>query len=247
MANLNNIGGIHYEIMKRCYNPKSVMWKTYGALGITVCEEWHNRDNFRKWCKDNGYVKGKRVDRIDSTKGYFPENCFLGNKNTMKNGYNMMIKKRAKENREIKNMIGLRKYYDSPVFGVYNGMKKRCYKSKTDNFMNYGGRGIKICDEWLGKYGFNNFHLWSMENGYRKGLSIDRIDVNGNYSPDNCKWSTVLEQANNKRNTIYVKWNDEIITLSNFSRKYNMKYGMLYGRIRKGMSIEEAVNDIIYN
>lgn len=80
MADLNSIGGLHYEMMRRCYNPKSIAFKSYGAKGIKVCEEWHDRDNFRKWCNENGYTKGLRLNRIDSTKDYCPENCVLGNK-----------------------------------------------------------------------------------------------------------------------------------------------------------------------
>ena len=75
MASLDTIGGLHYEMMRRCYNPKSIAFKSYGAKGIKVCEEWHNRDNFRKWCNENGYVKGLRLNRIDNNKGYSPDNC----------------------------------------------------------------------------------------------------------------------------------------------------------------------------
>ena len=71
MASLNNIGGLHYEMMKRCYNEKSVAFKDYGAKGIVVCEEWHDRDVFRKWCIENGYIKGMRLERVDCSKGTY--------------------------------------------------------------------------------------------------------------------------------------------------------------------------------
>ena len=78
-------------------------------------------------------------------------------------------------------------------------MKSRCYNPNSCNYKNYGARGIKICDEWLGKDGYNNFKKWSLENGYKKELSLDKIDNNGNYSPNNCRWTTRRIQNINKR------------------------------------------------
>lgn len=75
MADLNSLGGIHYEMMRRCYNPKSVMWKWYGEKGIGVCEEWHDREAFKKWARDNGYEKGMRLERKDFSSNYCPDNC----------------------------------------------------------------------------------------------------------------------------------------------------------------------------
>ena len=84
MADLNSIGGIHYEMMRRCYNEKSIAYKDYGAKGIVVCEEWHDRENFRKWSHENGYVKGLRLNRIDSKGNYTPDNCVFGECNKKK-------------------------------------------------------------------------------------------------------------------------------------------------------------------
>ena len=81
-------------------------------------------------------------------------------------------------------------------------MKSRCYNPNSCNYKNYGARGIKVCDEWLGKDGYNNFEKWALKNGYKKELSLDKIDNNGDYSPNNCRWTTRRIQNINKRPTI---------------------------------------------
>lgn len=76
------------------------------------------------------------------------------------------------------------------IYSVYANIKYRCYNSNHHEFYNYGGKGIKVCDEWLGEKGFDNFYRWALENGYQEGLTIDRIDSDENYEPCNCQWIT---------------------------------------------------------
>lgn len=103
MADLNSIGGIHYEMMKRCYNEKSIMYRNYGAVGIKVCEEWKNRENFKVWAINNGYIKGLRLQRKDTTKDYTPDNCYFSSDyKKITNGKNQKIKQDIKKNKAKK-------------------------------------------------------------------------------------------------------------------------------------------------
>lgn len=121
----------------------------------------------------------------------------------------------------------------SKLYYAYRNMKNRCFYEKSSEYKNYGGRGITICDEWIGEKGFENFKNWSTENGYSEELTIDRIDCDGNYEPNNCRWVNLITQANNKRNNRYISINGEIGTVANMARKYNVDYWNLM-RYSKG-------------
>jgi hypothetical protein len=116
-------------------------------------------------------------------------------------------------------------------------MKIRCYDRNEPNYPNYGGRGIKVCDEWFNKEnGFINFYNWAIENEYRGDLSIDRIDVNGNYEPSNCRWATRKVQGNNKRNNRVIEINGEEKTITEWADEYKLNPSTFIHRIKLGIS-----------
>lgn len=131
----------------------------------------------------------------------------------------------------------------SRLYNIHKGMKGRCYNKNNKDYNNYGGRGIKICDEWMDKEkGFINFVNWALSNGYKENLSIDRINVNGNYCAENCRWATIKEQSNNTRNNMFLSYNGEEKTLEQWSELFGINKTTLRGRILRGWSLEDAFN-----
>ncbi len=244
MADQNFIGGIHYEMMRRCYNPNSVTYSSFGAIGIKVCDEWHDREVFRKWAKENGFKKGLRLCRKDSSKDYSPENCYFGEGNKAKHGKNEAIKKSIKENKIKKARIGLKRYTDSPLYKTYYSMHTRCEKPNHKHFKHYGGRGITVCDEWSGENGFYNFHKWAQSSGWRPGLTLDRIDNEKGYNPDNCRWATATEQTRNRRTTLFFEYRGMKLTIKEISELEKISDSLLrYRLIDKKMSLQDAINE----
>ena len=131
----------------------------------------------------------------------------------------------------------------SRLYGIWSGMKNRCYNQNCQDYPQYGGRGIKLCEAWMND--FESFRQWAYSNGYKDTLSIDRIDVNGDYKPENCRWATPAIQSNNRTNTIFVEAFGKQQSLSDWAKEYGIKYHTLYARIYKlGMSPEQALNYI---
>lgn len=125
------------------------------------------------------------------------------------------------------------------LYNVWKGVKQRCLNPNSSAYKNYGGRGITICESW--KNSFTSFYEWSMANGYKKGLTIDRIDNNSNYSPENCRWTDRITQANNKRVNKYITINGKVDTLSNWMKFYNIGKTKYYNRLKKGFSEQQAL------
>ena len=125
------------------------------------------------------------------------------------------------------------------LYKIWCGIKARCKNSNATDYDIYGGRGITICEEW--KNDFSLFYNWAVNNGYKDNLTIDRVDTNGNYCPENCKWSTTKEQSNNKRNNKYITYKGQTKTLSQWCDELGLKYSKIKQRIQSGnWSVERA-------
>lgn len=124
------------------------------------------------------------------------------------------------------------------LYQVWNAMKSRCGNPNNSHYYRYGGRGIKVCAEWSD---YAPFRKWAYENGYDEGLTIDRINNDGDYCPENCRFITMDEQMRNTSRNVFVEYKGERMTISELSRKCGVKYGTLYRRLKSGYSVEEAV------
>ena len=129
---------------------------------------------------------------------------------------------------------------DSRLYNIWTSMKARCETSKKQKFIkDYQNRGINICAEW---HDFSVFQKWALENGYKDDLSIDRIDNNKGYYPENCRWADNFTQANNKRNNHWLTYNNKTQTIAQWSKELSIKYNALNERLRKGWSVERALS-----
>ena len=126
------------------------------------------------------------------------------------------------------------------LYHVYYSMLNRCYNPLDHNYCNYGGRGIKVSEEW--KNNFLVFHEWAKHNGYKEHLTIERINVNGNYECSNCKWITQTEQTNNTRRTVLLSYNGETMNINQWAKRLGINKNTFWRYIRvKHMTIEQVI------
>ncbi len=214
-----------YKVWKsmrvKCYSSNKDNHHKKGE--IWICDEWKDDPvAFFNWANQDGYKEGLQLVRKDKEDGYYPENCAF-----------LKIDEASKTH-------GMRR---TRLYNIWTQFKQRCTNKNNDRYEQYGGRGITVCDEWME---FEVFSKWANENGYKNSLSIDRLDVNGNYEPSNCKWSTGLEQSRNKRNTRYVTINEVTKSLSEWSEESGIPYKTLQRRLYTGCKEENLLAPIGY-
>lgn len=144
---------------------------------------------------------------------------------------------REKASERMKKMSKTHGLSKTRLYSIWKNIHSRCLNKNNPGYQNYGGRGITLCDEW---HDYKNFYQWSMSNGYKDDLTIDRIDVNGSYEPSNCRWTSKKMQGNNKRNNYYIEYNGETKTLMEWAECLHMNYDKLKYRIYHNWSIEDA-------
>lgn len=131
------------------------------------------------------------------------------------------------------------------LYTIHKGILARCNNKNHRDYHNYGGRGIVVCDEW--KNNFMSFYNWAIKNGYEDNLTLERVNVDGNYEPTNCTWITIAEQQLNKRNTIYVEHNGERERLSDLSNRIGISWKTLKYRLEQNYKYEDLIKPAIYN
>lgn len=127
------------------------------------------------------------------------------------------------------------KYYKL-IRHSWDSMNSRCFNKNNISYQNYGGRGITVCEHWST---IENFYNWAIKNGFKPGLSIDRINVDGNYEPDNCRWATMEIQQNNRRNNHKVKYQGRLLTLSRLSKIVGISSATLAWRLKNNWKYED--------
>lgn len=128
----------------------------------------------------------------------------------------------------------------SPLYHIYMTMKARCGNPNNHKYARYGGRGISICNEWTSD--FMTFYNWAIINGFKQGLSIDRINLDGNYTPENCKWSTPKEQARNTSTNRNIAFLGKTKCLQEWANEMGIKRETIAMRLNKGWSIGDTFN-----
>lgn len=133
---------------------------------------------------------------------------------------------------------GLEKH---PLYSTWKNMKKRCNNPNASEYENYGGKGICVGEDWSNN--FQSFYDWSIDNGWSKELTIDRIDTNGNYCPENCRWASIEVQMNNMTRNHYIEYEGNTYTLSTLAKHLNIPYNIVRYRLSNcKWNIEQLIN-----
>ena len=209
---------MHKGIEKCLSKYNNIIGKQFNSLKVLSIHSQTKNGQYNLLCKCNcGNIKPIRASRVING---ITKTCGCRNR-----GYNYCTPNKLS-----------RKYPN--LYSIWNTMKHRCYNPKHHKYINYGSRGIKVCKEWEKQ--FEPFLNWAINNGYQKGLTIDRIDVNGNYEPSNCRWVTHTIQARNKTNNRIVEYKGSKKCLAQWCDELKIPYDTVRARIYLGWTIDKA-------
>lgn len=206
---------------KRAYNFKDLTGSKFGRLTVV------------------------KLDRVEKGKVYWSCKCDCGNEIVVSRSSLTSENTKScgclhKELAKYKNYShGMSK---ERIYKIWSGIKKRCNNIKDSNYKNYGARGIKVCNDWTKD--FMIFYDWAIKNGYKEDLTIDRINVNGNYEPSNCRWISQVEQNRNQRSNIKITINGKTKLLSDWARETNIDRRTISRRIQLGWKNEELLTEV---
>lgn len=200
---------------------KNLIGNTYGRLTVISRAESTKRGQSMWNCKcDCGQTVTVRSDHL---KGGVTKSC------------GCYQKEWARESATAHGSTGTR------LYGIWLNMRNRCNNPLVGCYSDYGGRGITVCPEW--RDSFETFRDWALANGYQDNLTIERKDTNGNYCPENCKWATMVEQQNNRRNSHYLEYNGEAKTIAQWARTTGLAENTIRSRLNYGWSVEKTLTE----
>jgi hypothetical protein len=213
-SNDNPLYRLWKSTRQKCQNPDNKSYKSFGGKGILFYEDWNDFDVFSEWALANGYTKGKTIELIDKDASFSPKNCFF----SAKFQHHGMSQSR--------------------IYIEWKCMLLRCNTPSHKSYKDYGGRGISVCSQW---HEFPNFQEWALANGYNDNLTIDRIDVNGNYEPSNCRYVDMVTQCNNRRSSKFLTYQGKTLSVSQWARELGLSRNAIFGRLKRGLPIEEVL------
>lgn len=219
----------------------------YNAIEVMAMEHWNKGHGFHDLSgqRFGRLVAIGKADRMCGRKCYWDCLCDCGNKKIVRSdslvGGTIRSCGCLKREAEVKNfsIVNNHKQTRSPLYNRWNSMIQRCKNPNTAAYKYYGGRGIIVCDEWKN---INCFIEWAERNGYKENLTIDRIDVNGNYEPSNCRWITMAEQSYNRTDSVYHTWEGETLTTMQWVHKYNIPLAVAWGYKANGVPFTEIIS-----
>lgn len=212
--------------MKNINRVNDLTGRKFGRLTVIGIEERNSRKTYWVCQCDCGNIK---IARSDALLSGATKSCGC-------------LKKEQDKTNLDPQKITKHHLYNTRIYHIWQGMKARCDNPRNTRYHRYGGRGIKVCEEW--ENDFKAFHDWAIANGYEETLTIDRIDNDKGYSPDNCRWSDKKEQGNNRKTTIKITIGNATKSLTEWCEIFQINYSAAEARYN---SHEEITLDDLFN